>query len=69
MAWPLHRSTYSKPDQKRVPLQGFALFSSPAAARFAVDLISGAPFEEGTALRAEMARKNMYLKVGRARQV
>jgi hypothetical protein len=44
--------------------QGFALFSCPAAARLAVDLVSGSQFDEGAMLRAEMARKNMYLKVG-----
>ncbi|KAI8464985.1 MAG: hypothetical protein J3K34DRAFT_388206 [Monoraphidium minutum] len=43
--------------------QGFALFSSPAAARFAVDLVSGSQFDEAVMLRAEMARKNMYLKL------
>lgn len=46
-------------------LQGFALFNSAAAARFAVDLVSGSHFDEQAQLRAEMARKNMYLKVRR----
>lgn len=43
--------------------QGFALFNAPAAARYAVDLVSGSQFDDNAALRAEMARKNMYLKV------
>ncbi|KIY93656.1 hypothetical protein MNEG_14306 [Monoraphidium neglectum] len=42
--------------------QGFALFNSPTAARFAADLVSGAQFDDQSTLRAEMARKNMYLK-------
>lgn len=42
--------------------QGFALFTTPVSARFAVDLVTGAQFDEATCLRAEMARKNMYVK-------
>lgn len=48
--------------------QGFALFTSPAAARFAVDLVTGSEFDEASTLRAELARKNMFVKVCRTPQ-
>ncbi len=43
--------------------QGFALFSSAMAARTAVDLLTGVQFDDGVLLRAEIAHKNMFLKV------
>jgi hypothetical protein len=43
--------------------QGFALFTSAAAAHFAVELVGGAHFDDGGALRAELAAKNMSIKV------
>jgi hypothetical protein len=46
--------------------QGFALFSTPAHARAVVELVSGLAFDEGVVLRAEIARKDMFLKVGGA---
>ena len=45
--------------------QGFALFATTSAARLAVELVCGTQFDDGASLRAEMARKNMYLKVRR----
>lgn len=46
--------------------QGFALFSTGAHARAVVEAISGLQFDEGVVLRAEMAHKNMFIKVGRS---
>lgn len=43
--------------------QGFALFNTALAARTVVDLLSGLQFDDGVVLRAEMAHKNMFLKV------
>ncbi len=42
--------------------QGFALFSSAAAARHAVEVTTQTQFDESTVLRVEMAHKNMFLK-------
>jgi hypothetical protein len=44
--------------------QGFALFSTGAHARAMVDILSGLQFDDGVLLRAEMAHKNMFIKVG-----
>lgn len=43
--------------------QGFALFSTGAHARAMVDILSGLQFDDGVLLRAEMAHKNMFIKV------
>jgi hypothetical protein len=43
-------------------IQGFAKFDTAVAARAAVDLITNVQFDEGSLLRAEMARKNMFLR-------
>jgi hypothetical protein len=45
--------------------QGFALFSTAAHARAVVDTLSGLQFDDGVVLRAEIAHKDMYLKVRR----
>lgn len=45
------------------PLQGFALFATSAHARQMVELLSGMQFDDESTLRAEMAHKNMFLKV------
>ncbi|PNW79726.1 hypothetical protein CHLRE_08g364700v5 [Chlamydomonas reinhardtii] len=42
--------------------QGFALFTSGAHARAACDQLQHVRFDENSSLRAEMARKNMYIK-------
>ncbi|KAG2427887.1 hypothetical protein HYH02_014491 [Chlamydomonas schloesseri] len=42
--------------------QGFALFTSGALARAACDQLQHVRFDENSTLRAEMARKNMYIK-------
>lgn len=47
---------------KSAQAQGFALFDSGASAQNALRSISNLVFEEGTVLRCEMARKNMYIK-------
>lgn len=44
--------------------QGFALFSSAAHARAVVEVLSGLQFDDGVVVRAEMAHKNMFIKVG-----
>jgi hypothetical protein len=44
--------------------QGFALFSTAAHARAVVDTLSGLQFDDAVVLRAEIAHKDMYLKVG-----
>jgi hypothetical protein len=43
--------------------QGFALFATGAHARQMVELLSGMQFDDESTLRAEMAHKNMFLKV------
>lgn len=43
--------------------QGFALFSSAGHARAVVDLLGGLQFDDGVVIRAEMAHKNMFIKV------
>lgn len=48
--------------------QGFALFVTGAHARAMVDILSGLQFDDGVLLRAEMAHKNMFIKVGNAQQ-
>lgn len=40
-------------------VQGFALFSTGAAARTAVDAINNLVFDDNVVLRAELAHKNM----------
>jgi len=44
--------------------QGFALFSKPADARVALEIITHLQFDNNIHLRCEMARKDMYVKVG-----
>lgn len=48
--------------------QGFALFSTGAHARAMVDILSGLQFDDGVLLRAEMAHKNMFIKVNADRE-
>lgn len=48
--------------------QGFALFSTGAHARAMVDILSGLQFDDSVLLRAEMAHKNMFIKVGVVQQ-
>jgi hypothetical protein len=43
--------------------QGFALFSTAAHARAVVEVLSGLQFDDGVVVRAEMAHKNMFIKV------
>lgn len=43
--------------------QGFALFSTALHARAVVELLSGLQYDDSTALRAEVAHKNMFIKV------
>jgi hypothetical protein len=43
--------------------QGFALFSSAVHARAVVELLSGLQFDDAVVIRAEMAHKNMFIKV------
>ncbi|CAD7703351.1 unnamed protein product [Ostreobium quekettii] len=52
----------SQMNWKNGQAQGFALFSHPQAARAAVSAIHSLCFDENSILRAEMARKNMYLR-------
>lgn len=49
-------STYPSPT-------GFALFQSRVHALDAIAMLNGDEFEEGVFLRAEPARKNLFLKV------
>ncbi|KAI8465750.1 MAG: hypothetical protein J3K34DRAFT_379691 [Monoraphidium minutum] len=46
--------------------QGFALFADGGTARRASSTVGGLPFDDGVTLRAEMARKNMYIHEGGA---
>lgn len=43
--------------------QGFALFSTATHARAVVEALSGLQFDDGVVIRAEMAHKNMFIKV------
>lgn len=43
--------------------QGFALFNSSVHARAVVEILSGLQFDDGVVIRAEMAHKNMFIKV------
>lgn len=43
--------------------QGFALFTTASHALAMVDILSGLQFDDGVLLRAEMAHKNMFIKV------
>lgn len=52
----------SQMNWKNGQAQGFALFSTHALARTAIDAISQLCFDETSVLRCEMAHKNMYLK-------
>lgn len=52
----------SQMNWKNGQAQGFALFTSMATARAAIDAISQLCFDEASVLRCEMAHKNMYLK-------
>lgn len=59
----LHGYEASQMNWKTGGPQGFALFNSGAAARAVVDILSGLQFDDGVLLRAEMAHKNMFIKV------
>jgi hypothetical protein len=43
--------------------QGFALFATSGHARHLVEALTGMQYDENSVLRAEMAHKNMFLKV------
>ena len=43
--------------------QGFALLATPGHARQLVEALTGLQYDENSVLRAEMAHKNMFLKV------
>lgn len=52
----------SQMNWKNGQAQGFALFTHPAAARSAIHALQSLCFDQTNILRAELARKNMYIR-------
>lgn len=58
----MHGYTACQMHYKADGPQGFAMFENAVAARAAISLVSSVQFDENCALRAEMARKNMFAR-------
>lgn len=57
-------SQLHQPGLKSPQAQGFALFDTAASAQNSLRHVANLVFEEGSTLRCELARKNMYIKDG-----
>lgn len=57
-------TSYLQMNFKSGQAHGFALFDSGAAAQAANSLVAQIQFDETSILRCELARKNMFVKVG-----